>query len=188
MSKSTQSSNVNTAPNQSHRIMLIPVGSGVGLTSVALGLLHTCEQKGIKVGHFKPISQPSRNSLAKKNKTIEAISLSQNSRCISLNYFEEKMAKGEHDIVLEEIVANFDDFNKDQEVVIIEGLVPTTRQPYAGRINRDVARTLCADIVLVAVPGNDSAKEFEERLEVSAETYGGTKNKHLLGCILNKLN
>ncbi|MDX2367026.1 MAG: phosphate acetyltransferase [Colwellia sp.] len=174
--------------SDSHRIMLIPVGFGVGLTSVALGLLHTCEQKGIKVGHFKPISQPSRNSIAKKNKTIEAVSLSQNSRCISLSYFEEKMADGLHDIVLEEIVENFDNFNKDQEVVIIEGLIPTTRQPYAGRINRDVAQALCADIVLVAAPGNDNTEAFENRLEVTAETYGGTKNKHLLGCIINKLN
>ena len=184
----TQTRDESSSKVLSHRIMLIPVGFDVGLTSVALGLLHTCEQKGIKVGHFKPISQPSRNSLAKKDKTIDAISLSQNSRCISLNQFEEKMAKGEHDIVLEEIVANFDEFNQDQEVVIIEGLIPTTRQPYAGRINRDVAQALCADIVLVATPGNDSAKAFEDRLEVTAETYGGTKNKHLLGCIINKLN
>lgn len=172
----------------SHRIMLIPVGFGVGLTSVSLGLLHACEQKGIKVGHFKPISQPSRNKISKKNTTIEAISLSQNRRCISLNYFEEKMADGQHDVVLEEIVANFDDFNQGQEVVIIEGLVPTTRQPYAGRINRDVAQALCADIVLVATPDNDTPQEFEDRIEVSAETFGGIKNKHLIGCIINKLN
>ena len=188
MSQNTLYPKTQTKKAQSHRIMLIPVGFGVGLTSVALGLLHTCEQKGIKVGHFKPISQPSRNSLAKKNKTIDAISLSQNSRCISLSYFEEKMAKGHNSIVLEEIVANFDDFNQDQEVVIIEGLIPTTRQPYAGRINRDVAQALSAEIVLVAAPGNDSAKTFEERIKVTAETYGGTKNKHLLGCIINKLN
>ena len=172
----------------SHRIMLIPVGSGVGLTSVSLGLLHACEQKGIKVGHFKPISQPSRNTLAKKNKTIDAISLSQNSTSVSLSYVEEKMGDGLHDVVLEEIVANFDNFNQDQDVVIIEGLVPTTRQPYAGRINRDVAQALCADIVLVAAPGNDSAEEFEDRIEVSAETFGGIKNKHLIGCVINKLN
>lgn len=176
------------ANRSSRRIMLIPVGFGVGLTSVALGLLHACEQKGIKVGHFKPISQPSRNSIAKKDRTIEAVSLSQNSRCISLHHFEEKMAKGEHDVVLEEIVANFDEFNQDQEVVIIEGLIPTTRQPYAGRLNREVAQALSADIVLVAAPGNDMAKEFEERLDVTAETYGGTKNKHLLGSIINKVN
>jgi phosphate acetyltransferase len=168
--------------------MLIPVGSGVGLTSVSLGLLHACQQKGIKVGHFKPISQPSRNSLAKKNTTIEAISLSQNSTSVSLSYVESKMGDGLHNVVLEEIVANFDEFNKHHDVVIIEGLVPTVRQPYAGRINRDVAQALSADIVLVASPGNDSADDFEDRLEVTAETYGGIKNKHLIGCIINKLN
>jgi len=168
--------------------MLIPVGSGVGLTSVSLGLLHACQQKGIKVGHFKPISQPSRNTIAKRNKTVEAISLSQNSTSVSLSYVEGKMGDGLHDVVLEEIVANFDAFKKDHDVVIIEGLVPTPRQPYAGRINRDVAQALSADIVLVASPGNDSAEEFEDRLEVSAETYGGIKNKHLIGCVINKLN
>ncbi|WP_057831778.1 phosphate acetyltransferase [Colwellia sp. TT2012] len=171
-----------------HRIMLIPVGSGVGLTSVSLGLLHACQQKGIKVGHFKPISQPSRNSLAKKNKTIDAISLSQNSTSISLSYVEEKMGDGLLDAVLEEIVANFDAFKKDHDVVIIEGLVPTPRQPYAGRINRDVAQALGANIVLVASPGNDSAEEFEDRLQVTAQTYGGIKNKQLIGCVINKLN
>ncbi len=171
-----------------HKIMLIPVGSGVGLTSVSLGLLHACQQKGIKVGHFKPISQPSRNTIAKKNKTVEAISLSQNSTSVSLSYVEGKMGDGLHDVVLEEIVANFDAFKKDHDVVIIEGLVPTPRQPYAGRINRDVAQALSADIVLVASPGNDSAEEFEDRLEVSAETYGGIKNRHLIGCVINKLN
>jgi len=168
--------------------MLIPVGFGVGLTSVALGLLHACEQKGIKVGHFKPISQPSRNSLNCNKQPVEPISLSQNSTRISLSYFEEKMADGLEDILLEEIVANFDDFNDGQDVIIIEGLVPTTRQPYAARINRDVAQALSADIVLVAAPDNDSFDEFEDRLEVSAETYGGIKNKHLIGCIINKLN
>ncbi|MBL0709853.1 MAG: AAA family ATPase, partial [Colwellia sp.] len=172
----------------SHRIMLIPVGFDVGLTSISLGLLHACEQKGIKAGHFKPISQPSRNKLARKNASIEAVSLSQNNRCISLSSLEEQMANGHHDIVLEDIVANFNHFNQDHDVVIIEGLMPTTRQPYAARINRDVAQALCADIVLVAAPDNDKPHEFEERIDVSAETYGGLKNKHLIGCIINKLN
>jgi len=187
-SNEASSHKANSHKTSSHKIMLIPVGFGVGLTSVALGLLHACQQKGIKVGHFKPISQPSQNSLSKKNKTIDAISLSQNSKSVSLNYFEEKMALGLHDVVLEEIVGNFNDLNHDQEVVIIEGLIPTTRQPYAGRINRDVAQALSAEIVLVAAPGSDTKEAFENRLEVTAATYGGIKNKNLLGCIINKLN
>jgi len=171
----------------SRRIMLIPVGFGVGLSSIALGLVHACQQKGINVGHFKPISQPSRNALAKKSKKNNK-ELVNNDNSIPLSYFEEKMGDGLHDVVLEQLVANFDKFNQNQDVIIIEGVIPTTRQPYAGRINRDVAQTLSAEIVLVAAPDSDSAEEFEDRLEVSAETFGGIKNKKLIGCIINKLN
>ncbi len=170
----------------SHKIMLIPVGFGVGLTSIALGLMHACQRKGINVGHFKPISQPSRNVLQKKHNTT--ISLSENDTSIPLTYVEEKMGDGEQSVILEEIVANFGRFNTGQDVIIIEGLIPTTRQPYAGRINRDVAQALSAEIILVAAPDNDTAEEFEDRLEVSSETFGGIKNKRLLGCIINKLN
>jgi phosphate acetyltransferase len=169
----------------SRRIMLIPVGFGVGLTSVVLGLVHACQQKGIKVGHFKPISQPSRNVLQNKN---QIVSLSQNNSSIPLSYVEEQMGEGHHDVVLEQLVANFDDFSKDYDLTIIEGLIPTTRQPYAGRINRDVAQTLSAEIILVASPDNDSPEEFEDRIEMSAETFGGIKNKKLIGCIINKIN
>lgn len=169
----------------SRRIMLVPVGFGVGLTSVALGLLHACQQKGIPTGHFKPISQASRNVLHNKNQTI---ALSQNDNTISLTYVEQQMGDGKHNIVLEQIVANFSSFVQDQELVIIEGLIPTTRQPYASRINRDVAQALSADIVLVASPDDDTLEEFEDRIEVSAETFGGIDNAKLIGCIINKVN
>lgn len=170
----------------SKKIMLIPVGFGVGLTSVSLGLLHACQRKGIKVGHFKPISQPSRNNWQKKHNTT--ITLAENETCLSLSYVEDKMGDGDQAIILEEIVANFSRFNTDQDVVIIEGLIPTTRQPYAGRINRDVAQALSADIIFVAAHDGDSPEEFEDRLEVSAETFGGLKSKRIVGCIINKLN
>jgi phosphate acetyltransferase len=165
--------------------MLIPVGFGVGLTSITQGLMHACQQKGINVGHFKPISQPPRNSLSDR-KQVNLSSDDKNS--ISFTYVEQQMGDGNHAVVLEQIVGNFGDFEKNHDVVIIEGLIPTTRQPYAGRINRDVAQALSADIVLVAAPDNDSAEEFEDRLEVSAETFGGIKNKRLIGCIVNKIN
>jgi len=165
--------------------MLIPVGFGVGLTSITQGLIHACQQKGINVGHFKPISQPPRNLLSgRKQATLP----SDDNNSISFTYVEQQMGDGNHDVVLEQIVGNFGDFEKNHDVVIIEGLIPTTRQPYAGRINRDVAQALSADIVLVAAPDNDSAEEFEDRLEVSAETFGGIKNKRLIGCIVNKIN
>ncbi len=168
------------------KIMLIPVGFGVGLTSVSLGLLHACQRKGIKVGHFKPISQPSRNLWQKKH--TSTIKLAQNEVSLPLSYVENKMGDGDQDAILEEIVANFSQFNNDQDLVIIEGLIPTTRMPYAGRINHDVAQALSADIILVAAHENDSPEEFEDRLEVSAESFGGIKSKRIIGCIINKIN
>ncbi len=169
----------------SRKIMLIPVGFGVGLSSVALGLVHACQQQGIKVGHFKPISQPTRNKRPSKNNTVP---LACNELSLALNYVEEKMGDGQQDVVLEQIVENCEKYSKQYDVTIVEGLFPTTRQPYAARINRDVAQALSAEIVLVASPDNDSIEEFEDRLEVSAATFGGIKNKKLIGCIINKIN
>ena len=40
------------------RIMLIPISTGVGLTSVSVGLVRALEQKALKVNFFKPIAQP----------------------------------------------------------------------------------------------------------------------------------
>ncbi len=170
--------------------MLVPVGFGVGLTSVALGLLHACQRVGLKVSHFKPISQPSRNIMrSDKNVTnSESCHNDDELKSIPLSYVEDKLANGQQELVLEEIIENFSQQSPDQDVVIIEGLVPTTRQPYAVRINRDVARALSAEIVLVASPDNDNSEQFENRIEVTAETYGGIKNKRLIGCIINKLN
>lgn len=169
----------------SKRLMLVPVGFGVGLTSVTLGLYHACQQLGINVGHFKPISQPSRNYLKSSKPFLDEHA---EELALSLNQVEQQIADGNHEVVLEQVVANFNQFSKPYDLVLIEGLLPTTRQPYAARINRDVARSLSAEIVLVATPDEDSPEEFEDRLDVTAQTYGGIHSKNLLGCIINKLN
>ena len=168
-----------------HRIMLVPAGFGVGLSSIALGLIHACQQQGINVGRFKPISQPTRNVRAYVEQTINTDDATS---AISLAYVEQQMGEGRNDIVLEQIVENFNALDKSHDVVIIEGLIPTTRQPYAGRINREVAQALSAEIVLVAAQDNDSVEAFEDRIEMSAETFGGIKNSKLIGCIINKIN
>ena len=42
----------------SRRIMLIPVGTSVGLTTVSMGLVRAIEEQGIKLNFFKPVAQP----------------------------------------------------------------------------------------------------------------------------------
>ncbi len=49
------------------RIMLIPVGSAVGLTSVSLGLLRAFEQKNIDVGFLNQFHNLSQAKMDRKN-------------------------------------------------------------------------------------------------------------------------
>jgi phosphate acetyltransferase len=44
-------------PSMEHAFFLAPAGSGIGLTTVALGLLKALDQRGIRVAFFKPIAQ-----------------------------------------------------------------------------------------------------------------------------------
>ena len=41
-----------------HTLYLAPCGSKVGLTSVALGLVHALDNRGVRVAFCKPIGQP----------------------------------------------------------------------------------------------------------------------------------
>ncbi|TKB43767.1 phosphate acetyltransferase [Thalassotalea mangrovi] len=167
------------------RIMLVPVGFGVGLSSISYGFYHKLQQLGVDVGYFKPISQPSRSVMKNQHKVSESTSLMQQ-HSIPLSYVEEQVGEGQQDVVLEEIVGNCQKF--DHDVLVIEGLIPTTRQPYTAGINQLVAQTLSAEVILVAAPDSDTPEEFEDRIDVSAKPFGGLDNPRLLGCIINKLN
>ena len=42
----------------SRTIMVVPVGAGVGLTSISLGVIRAMQRKGVRIAFFKPIAQP----------------------------------------------------------------------------------------------------------------------------------
>ena len=54
----------------SRRIMLIPISTGVGLTSVSVGLVRALEQKAVKVNFFKPIAQPRKDDIGPEKSTV----------------------------------------------------------------------------------------------------------------------
>lgn len=172
------------------RIMLVPISTGVGLTSVSVGLVRALEQKAVKVNFFKPIAQPRSGETGPEKSTLI---VTQGSPInpptpFALDYAEQMIGDGKGDDLLEEIVERFENTISNDEVAIIEGMVPTRRQPYAGRVNREIAQTLGAEIIFVLTPGNDSNDQIEDRLEIAAGYYGGVGHARVLGCIFNKVN
>ncbi len=174
----------------SRTILLVPTSAGVGLTSVSLGFVHSLEQKGAKVGFLKAISQPTNGndeldrstSIIKKSQTVEV------GKSIMLNDAETLIGDNQTDVLLEKIVEHHQALAKNNEIVVVEGVIPNHRSAYANHINYEIAQTLDAEIILVAVPGTDSPVHLKERIDVAATEFGGCNNPNLLGVIINKFN
>lgn len=161
------------------------------MTTAVLGLFHAMNRQGIKVHFFKPIAQ-SANSDSSKDSSIEMLQVDcayPIAQPIPMRHAEHLVTQNRGDELLEEIVARYEQScPTDNEVIIIEGMVPTDNQPYATRINKEIAKALDAQVVLVAAPGTDTPAALEDHIDITARAYGGIHSKQVLGCILNKLN
>ncbi len=174
----------------SRTIMLIPIGAGVGLTSISLGVLRAMEHKGVRVSFFKPIAQPRHgdNQPDLTTTIIEANSSMKVAVPLSMAKAEALIRTDQNDVLMEEIIARFKEATADTEVALIEGLVPTRNHPFANQVNYEIAKTLDAEIVFVATPGTDNPSQLRERIEVAVSNFGGSKNKNISGLIINKHN
>ncbi|MFA9500393.1 phosphate acetyltransferase [Mannheimia sp. E30BD] len=174
----------------SRTIILIPVSTGVGLTSVSLGLVHALEQKGSKVGFLKPIAQPisGEDTLDRSTTIIRADQTTEVGEPFMLSEAEALIGQNQTDVLLEKVVERHQKLSKNNEIIIIEGLIPTRKNSYANSINYEIAQSLDAEIVLVAAPASDTPAQLKERIEAAASQFGGRHNPNLLGVIINKFN
>ncbi|CUX96764.1 phosphate acetyltransferase [Candidatus Doolittlea endobia] len=174
----------------SRTIMLIPTGTSVGLTSVSLGVIRAMEQKGISLSVFKPIAQPrsGKNALDATVLIIRANSSISFSEPLSMNYAESLLGSSQQDVLMEEIIARYHSNTQEANVVLVEGLIPTHKHQFATALNYEIARTLNAEIVFVLALGQDLPNQLKEHIELVRSSFGGRKNKNIIGVIINKLN
>ena len=174
----------------SRTIILIPVSAGVGLTSVSLGLVHALQQKGANIAFMKPISQPSsgEDTIDRTTAIIRSSTALDTGEPIMLSEAESLIGQNQSDILLEKIVAQHQQLSVNNELVIVEGLIPTSKSAYATGVNYEISQALDAEIILVAAPGTDSPSQLIERLEAVASDFGGRSNPNLLGVVVNKFN
>ena len=175
----------------SRTIILIPISAGVGLTSVSLGLLQALEQKGAKIGFMKPISQPNtdEDKLDRTTSIVRTTSTSiETAEPFMLSVAENLIGQNQSDVLLEKIVEHHQQLSKNNEIVIVEGLIPTRKHSYANSINYEIAQALDAEIILVSAPATETPAQLKERVEAAASMFGGKHNPNLLGVVVNKFN
>ncbi|TCP95363.1 phosphotransacetylase [Cricetibacter osteomyelitidis] len=174
----------------SRTIILIPVSTGVGLTSVSLGLIHSLEQKGAKVGFMKPISQPisGEDTLDRTTSIVRTSTTIETAEPFMLSVAESLIGQNQSDVLLEKIVEQHQTLTRNNDLIVVEGLIPTRKNTYATRVNYEIAQALDAEIVLVAAPATETPAELKERVEATASAFGGKNNPNILGVFINKFN
>ena len=171
-------------------ILVVPTEQRVGLTTVALGLVHALDREGIPVGFCKPISQLHASDTGPERSTRLARTVT------SLNppepipgaEAESLLGHDRENVLLEEIIGRYEQAAQNASVVVVEGLVDTEEQPYGTHLNAKMAQGLDAKIIIVAAPGRDTPRQVADTVEVVAQAYGGIHHERMIGCIINLLD
>ncbi len=172
-----------------HTFFLAASGAGVGLTSVCLGLVRALDRRGIRVGFCKPISQnhtaagePDPSALI-----IQATMGWSPPESIPIQVADDHVREEHIGDLMERVVEKVAEAGEGADVVIVEGLLPAEGRTFNNRLNRMMASSLDAEVILVTTPGEESPEEFGRRIETIAALYGGIDHPKLVGCILNKV-
>ena len=137
-------------------IFMVPTSEGVGLTSVALGLVHALDRHGVPVGFCKPISQLHLGDTGPERSTqlVQHIASLTSPEPLPEAKAEDLLGAGSEDELLEEVFARYTKAAADASIDVVEGLVPRRGEAFLTNLNVKIAQTLDADIILVTAPGN----------------------------------
>jgi phosphate acetyltransferase len=172
-----------------HIFYLVPSGGQVGLTTVALGLVHALDKRGIRVGFFKPVGQPLARDTGPERSThfVASTTSLRPVTPIPMQEAERLIAAKRGDELLERVIGDFKTSVGDADVVIVEGLVPTPESPIEEELNQRLISALSAEVIVVGAPRAGELEAFDARLRVTAGFYGGLERGRVIGCILNRV-
>lgn len=164
-------------------LLMVPIGLGVGLTTVSQGLVRALENQGLNVSFLDPVSHPN----AKEEAVDEEKALSSTRDPLPISCIESLLSRGEEERVLEFLVAYYEHQVKEADIVVIQGVISTQLRSYASELNFRISQALDADVVFVMTPGRGILQELNDQIEIAAKPYGGVSHPKVLGCMLNKV-
>lgn len=172
-----------------HTFFLAPVAGGVGLTTVALGLVRALDQRGLRVGFCKPIGQPLARDAGPERSThfIRATTALTPAVPLSLAQAERMVAEGHLDELMTVVVREFHESARGADVMVVEGLVPAPHDSYVGTLNAELIRTLSAEVILVGNVAGGPDQALRDQIDFAARLYVSADRSRLVGCILNRL-
>lgn len=174
-----------------HTLLIVPTAPGVGLTSACMGLMRTLDTVGLKVSYFKPFIsyELDEHSGADRSSALVARALHVDvPPALSLGHVERMLGDDQLDEVMQEIVERFSPLREaDNDVVVVEGVVPTSHNSYAAQVNLALAQALDARVILVTAGDGEPAQTIADRIDMHSRVFGGMGGGRTIGCIMTRM-
>ena len=164
-------------------ILLVPTAEGVGLTSACLGLVYALECQGVKAGFVKPFSQEKNQQADRTTALYRHLSKSETVEPIAYESLIQRFNFGEIDELLEDAVRLHRQIAKNHDLIIVEGLVPNSRDTFAPSFNAALAQALDAKVVIVSNADINQPEVSAEKVESQLRYLGGSSSTRIAGVL-----
>lgn len=165
-------------------ILLVPTGEGVGLTSACLGLIYALECQGVKAGFLKPFSQESdAGSLDRTTALYRHLFNSETVEPIRHATVVQQLNLGESDELLEEAVRLHREIAKKHDLIIVEGLLPSSRDTFASELNATLAKALDAKVIIVGTADINNPAKTADKIDNLVRQFGGAASERTAGVL-----
>lgn len=134
--------------------LVTPARQGVGLTSVALGIVRALQRQGVEVKYAKPVAQGAGdNSFQFAQQALHT----EVPAPLSMEAASERIASNQTNELMEDIVTLCMKAGSGACILVVEGLHTDPANPFTAQLNVDIAQSLKAEVVVVADASQPSA-------------------------------
>jgi len=173
-------------------LFVAATGMNVGKTSFILGLIHSLQEKGMKVGYIKPVAQRyvemdgkkfSEDALLIKRVFQLPFAAETLSPCIIEAGFTARYIQGQLKSFLPKILKAYKKLKRSSDIVVIEGAGHAGVGAVIDLSNADVAGLLSAPVLIVAEAGIGNTID---RVTLN-KAFFETKKCRVIGVVVNKV-
>ncbi len=154
----------------------------VGLTSVSLGLVRALQRHGLKVAFVKPITKQTPDAEPSVLFARTICKIAHTPDPVPMSQVTQYVTNGKTDEMLEEIVSLAMSATAGADVLVVEGMQADPSRAFIPRLSGDIARSLQADVILVANGADAQGLEQTNYLIAQVRQAGRT----VVGVIFNR--
>lgn len=164
-------------------ILLVPTEIGVGLTSACLGLIYALECQGVKAGFLKPFSQELQPVADRTTALYRHLFKHETVEPISYTALTERLKNDENDELLEDAVRLHREISKHHDIIIVEGVLPNGRDPFATELNANLAKALDAKVIIVSNADINNPVKTASKVDNQFRFFGGASGERTAGVL-----